>query len=87
MMMSTMGAASVAALSLTMGKPLAVLLLYRFAIQLCIGFSSLFGSFFAEKLFESLRSALDSVLVALCSTLIIFILEVVVFMKTGVPVS
>lgn len=86
-MMSTMGAASVAALSLTMGKPLAVLLLYRFAIQLCIGFSSLFGSVFAEKLFESFRSSLDSVLVALCSTLIIFILEVVVFMKTGVPVS
>ena len=85
-MMGSMGAASVAALALTMGKPLVVLLLYRFAIQLCVGFSSLFGSVFAEKLFESLRSALDSVLVALCSTLIIFILEVVVFMKTGVPV-
>ena len=85
-MMSTMGAASVAALAVTMGTPLVSLLIYRFAIQLCISFCGLVGAGFAERFLESLRSSLDCILGVLCSSLIIFILEVVVFMKTGVPV-
>ena len=68
-----------------MGAPLVTLLLYRFAMQLCVSFAGLVGAGFAERFLESLRSALDCVLTVLCSALIIFILEVVIFMKTGVP--
>ena len=81
-MMSSMGALSVISIIAFMGAPLVCMLLYRFGIELCITFSELVGASFGQSFFEAFRGAIDSLIAVLASSTVIYIMQIVVFMKS-----
>ena len=78
---STMGVSGVIALAATVGAPLLSVLSYRTALQLAVTFSGLFGADASERLLDSLRAALDLLISVLAAVLVVFVLEIVIFMK------
>jgi hypothetical protein len=86
-LLSTMGATGVSALAVTVGVPLFRIFTYRLALQLAIAFSGMIGAELSERFLDSLRSALDLLISVMAATLLVFVFEVVIFMKTAVPVS
>lgn len=86
-MMSTMGTLSVVMLFTCMGAPLVGLLLYRFSIGVAITFCELIGASFGRSFLEALRGALDTLIAVLASSLIIYILQIVIFMKATVGIA
>ncbi len=76
---STVGAFSVVFLLSVMGAPLLTLLLYRFGIGTCITFCSLAGASFGQRFFEAVRGALDCIIGVLSCSLLIYILEIILF--------
>lgn len=81
---NTVGAASVAVLITVIGAPLIQLLLYKAAFGICIGFMDFSGAAFGHRIFSSLGSALDAMIALLAASGIIYVLEVILFMKYGV---
>ena len=80
-MTSTMGALSVVSIISVMGAPLIRMLLYRLAVQLCITFSESVGAGFGQSFFESFRGAIDALIATLTSSTVIYVMQIVVFMK------
>ncbi len=81
MLSSSIGVMSVAVILSFMGAPLISLLLYRLCMGACITFCSLAGASYGQKFFESVRGALDCIIGILSFSLLIYILEITLFMK------
>ena len=84
-LISTMGTSGTVALAVTLGAPLLRIIICRFAVRCASSFSGIIGAQSAEELFDSLTSALDFLISVLAAAVVIFILEVVVFMKAAIP--
>ena len=72
------GTVSVIAIISIVCVPLVKLLFLRFCLSLAINVSSLSGGGFGEKLFSSLRSALDTVTAVFVSSVLIYLIEIIV---------
>ncbi len=62
-----------------MGAPLIGLLMYRLSINVCITFCSLSGSSFGQRFFEAVRSAIDCIIGILSCSLLVYLLEIILF--------
>ena len=82
-MTGTMGALSVVSVITVMGAPLIRMLLYRLAVQMCITFSEAVGADFGQSFFESFRGAIDALIATLTSSTVIYVMQIVVFMKVS----
>lgn len=67
-------------------SPIIVLLLYRLSLSLAIWIFDFIESFGAKGLFSAFRSGLDALIAVYALSAIIYIFELVVFMKSGVSV-
>ena len=81
---SVVGAGGVAVILAMALSPLIMLLLYRLALSLALGISDMCAASSSSRLFSSFRMALDAIIAihAVCS--VIFIFEIIVFMKGGI---
>ncbi len=78
------GAASVFVMASGVLSPLLTLLLYRLSLSLSISFLEFVGSTGGVRVFSSFRGALDALTAVYSISTIIYICEVVIFMKSGV---
>jgi stage III sporulation protein AE len=74
----SIGAISVAVLLSFMGAPLIQLLFYRLCIGACVIITSFSGASFGERFFSSVKGAIDCLIAVLTSSLMIFILEIII---------
>lgn len=74
----SIGIISVIVLLSFMGAPLLQLLFYRICIGACVILTSFSGASFGERFFSSLRSAIDCLIAVLTSSLLVFILEIII---------
>ncbi len=79
---ATIGTLGVVAVIYYMAAPLITLLLMRLCMGACIVFSSFVGASFGGKFFESVRGAVDCLIAPFASSLIIYILELMIFSVT-----
>ena len=80
------GASAIIVLVMLFMSPLLLAFSYRISLSLASGFAGLLGISSAEKSFSSFRSAFD-ILIALYSlSCILYIFEIVLFIKSGVAV-
>ena len=83
---STVGATSIAVILTLALVPLASLLMYRLALSLVITFLNFADCSGGVRCFSAFRSALDSLTAIYSLSMIVCILEIVIFMKSGVSV-
>ena len=81
MLSSGVGALSVACILYFMGAPLLSLLIYRFCIGACITLCSFAGAAFGQRFFESLKGSIDCMVGIVASSLLVYVLNVIVFMS------
>jgi stage III sporulation protein AE len=78
----SIGAVSVLVILSVMGAPLITLLFYRLCMGACITLTSFSGASYAERFFTSLRGAIDTVIAVLASSVMVYVLQIIVFMKS-----
>lgn len=83
---SSVGAASVAVVLSLAILPLVSLLLYRLAFSVAVIFLDFVGSDGGVRCFSAFRAALDALLAVYAVSVLICIIELVVFIKSGVSV-
>lgn len=81
---SAVGASAVAVMVGLSLAPLVSLLLYRFALSVSISFLDFMGSTGGVRSFSAFRSALDCLISVYALSCVIYISEIVVFIKSGV---
>lgn len=74
----SIGVISVAALLSFMGAPLIKLLFYKLCLGACVILTSFSGASFGERFFNSLKGAVDCLIAVLTSSLMVFILEIII---------
>ena len=67
-------------------SPLVLLLSYRVAISLSRSVVSFFGTQGANSIFSSFLSALDSLIAVYVSCVVIYLLEIIIFLRCGVKI-
>ena len=80
------GAGFIAVLFLIFLPPLLLSLCYRLALSLASGISSLLGIGGAERCFSSFRSSFDIFIGIYCLGCVLYIFEMVLFIKSGVAI-
>ena len=83
---STIGATSIVVILTLAIAPLLSLLLYRLAFSVTLSFLNFAGCTGGVRCFSAFRSALDSLIAIYALSIIVCILEIVIFMKSGVSV-
>ena len=83
---STVGIGSVVVILTLSIAPIIMLLLYRFSFSVCIGFLDLFGCTGGVRCFSAFRTAFDGVISIYVLSAVIYVFEIIVFMKSGVTV-
>lgn len=78
------GAGAVAFILVTSLSPLAILLLYRLAISLALLFMNFVGVSTGTLCFSATLSALDSVIAVFVSSVVVYLFEIIIFMRCGV---
>ena len=81
---STVGMGSVAVILVLSIAPLVSLLLYRLAISTCLIYLEFSGSAGGVRCYSAFRAALDTLIAVYASSVLVCIIEVVVFVKGGV---
>lgn len=81
---SAVGGSSVMIMIAYALSPLVTLLLYRFAFSVAISFLEILGVSTGARTLGAFRSALDSLISVYALSAVVYICEVVVFMKSGV---
>jgi hypothetical protein len=76
-----MGVSSILALVGIMGAPLVVLLAYRFIMKIAISIASVSGGVGADML-RSFLSAIDALISVLAFSCVVYVFEIVIFMRT-----
>ncbi len=79
MLSSAIGAVSCIVLLVFMGAPLLSLLFYRFALGSAATICALSGVPYGQRFFEAVRGALDCVIGILASSLLIYMIEIILF--------
>ena len=79
-----MGALSVASLTVLMGTPLLMLLLYRVCILCAASFAEFCGSGNSLRMINAPKFSLDSMIALYTTSALVYIIEIVMFMKGGV---
>ena len=82
----TVGAVSLAALFTVLGAPLIKLLLYRIAFRICISFLEMTGGKLGAGILSSALYAFDMLISVFAFSSLVYVLEVIIFLKFGVPV-
>ena len=80
---STVGAASIAAISALTLSPLVLLLLYRMAFSMAVTFMDYTDNARGSRCFSAYKTAFDAVISAYVMSTLICIIQVIVFMKGG----
>ena len=78
------GAGAVAFILVTSLSPLVILLLYRLAISLALLFMNFVGVSTGTLCFSATLSALDSVIAVFVSSVVVYLFEIIIFMRYGV---
>ena len=81
---STVGMGSVAVILALSIAPLVSLLLYRLAISACLTFLEFSGSTVGVRCYSAFRAALDTLIAVYSTSVLVCIIEVVIFVKGGV---
>lgn len=81
------GGGAIAVLIFMALSTLIMLLLYRFALSICLIMSDFVGSSAASRIFTSFRFSIDTVIAYYAVTTMIFIFQIILFIKVGVVVS
>ena len=81
---SAVGVSSVALILSLALPPLVTILLYRASLSLCIFFMGFMNSYGGVRFFTAFRSALDTLLAVYVISTIIYIIEIIIFVKCGV---
>ena len=81
---STVGMGSVAVILILSIAPLVSLLLYRLAISVCIIYLEFSGSSEGVRCYSAFRAALDTIVAVYSTSVLVCIIELVVFVKGGV---
>ncbi len=81
---STVGMGSVAVILVLSIAPLVSLLLYRLAISACLTYLEFSGSVGGVRCYSAFRGALDTLIAVYSMSVLVCIIEVVVFVKGGV---
>ncbi len=84
---STVGMGSVAIILVLSIAPLISLLLYRLAISACLIYLEFSGSAGGVRCYSAFRAALDTLIAVYSMSVLVCIIEVVVFVKGGVTVA
>ena len=80
---STVGVGAIAVIISLALAPLVSLLLYRLAFTVAIVFLELFGSCDGVRSFSAFRSALDALSAVYSVSVVVCIIEIVIFLKSG----
>ena len=81
---STIGVSSVVAILIIVLSPMVNLLLYRFSFSVSISLLEYMGASSGAKCFTSFRSAIDCLISVYAVVSVVSVLEIIVFMKSGV---
>ena len=81
---STVGMGSVAVILILSIAPLVSLLLYRLAISACLVYLEFSGSVGGVRCYSAFRSALDTLIAVYSTSVLVCIIELVVFVKGGI---
>ncbi len=68
-------------------SPLLILLLYKLSLSLCAGFMEMCSARSGARVYSSLKSGLDCIIAVYSLMTVIYILQVVIFMKSGVAIA
>ena len=68
-------------------SPLVLMLIYRFALSVATSLADFFDARIAARSFGAFRYAADSVIAAYSSLGIIYVFEIILFLKSGVAIS
>lgn len=80
---STVGGSCIAVILVLAVSPLVMLLLYRLGVALCVSLLEFCGSSGGVRVFSSFKSVLDCLIATYSVTVLVAIIEFVVFMKGG----
>lgn len=80
------GAGAIGAILWIMISPLTIILIYRLAIGLCIGFSDALGVKPMSRSLMTMQYALDGLLSVFLVSGVMFLLELIIFIKCGVEI-
>lgn len=83
---TTVGVSVVAALLLLCVPLLLRLLLYRFCLDVSVGFSEFLGIRAAARMFASFRSAMDATVAVSALGTVLFLLQSILFLRAGVAI-
>jgi len=75
------GVSSIVALIGIMGAPVITLLIYRIIMKIAVSISSLSGAGFGSRMLSSFLSATDALIATLVFSSLIYIFEIVIFMR------
>lgn len=84
---STVGMGSVAVILALSIAPLVSLLLYRLSISACLTFLEFSGSVGGVRCYSAFRAALDTLIAVYSTSVLVCIIEVVVFVKGGITAA
>ena len=80
------GGGSVAALVGIVSAPLVLLFAYRFVLSLTVSFLDFIGAGGGVRCFKAMLGALDALIAILSMSIIVYIFEIIVFIKSGVAI-
>ena len=78
------GASAITVLLIMLLSPLALVLFYRISLSLASGFARFLGVSSAERTFVSFRSSFDILIGVYCLCGILYVFEIILFIKSGV---
>ena len=84
---STVGMGSVAVILVLSIAPLVSLLLYRLAISVCLTYLEFSGSVGGVRCYSAFRASLDTLIAVYSTSVLVCIIEIVVFVKGGVSLA
>ena len=67
-------------------SPLALLLMYRLMLSLSVSLSEIIGAKLSERCFSSFRFSLDTLISVHSLSLIIYVFQIILFVKSGVSI-
>ena len=83
---AVVGVGSVAVIFTMAASPIVIMLLYRISLSVSIWLFEFVGSTVAERSFSAFRSALDTLISVYAVSAVVYILEIVVFIRGGVNI-
>lgn len=80
---ASVGVGAVAMLLISSAAPVILMLLYRLALSLCLSFLDFVGAAAGARALGAFRAALDALISVYTVALLIYILEIIIFIKGG----